>query len=125
MTNSVMIKELESQLLRIQAKKTGAEVAHRASPRFLPYKICCDMYHSLTNIVSAETSTALVASRFRGISAERGTVWPAFDPKKLLSVFAPDPSHGPDIYRGGITIQRSLRVPGIFHCKTRTACPPP
>ncbi|KAI3393009.1 hypothetical protein diail_4888 [Diaporthe ilicicola] len=125
MTNSVLIAALEAQLKRMQAKKAGeAEKSQPPSPRFLPYKLYVDMYHSLDKSVSAITSAKALASHFHGVAAEPGTSWPLFDPKKILSLFATVPSENTEVFRGGIMIQRSVRAPGILALQETHGIPP-
>ncbi|KAK2603240.1 hypothetical protein N8I77_009711 [Diaporthe amygdali] len=124
MTNSVLFTELDAQILQVRAKKAGSQVPHHIPPRFLPYKLFCEMYDSLDKSVSAQTSAAIVASKFRGISAEPGTAWPLFDSDNILSIFATDANRGTETFHGGVNIQRSGRAPGILLLQDTHGVPP-
>lgn len=125
MTNSVLIAELETQANLLRAKKAGdAVVSHHVPPRFIPYKLFCDMYDSLDNSVSAQTSRELVASRFHGVHEDADAAWPIFDPSKMLSIFGTNASLGTDVYDGGILTQRSRRTPGILALQGTHGVPP-
>lgn len=124
MTNAVMISELEAQVNLIRAKKAGDAVAPHISPRFIPYKLLCEMYDSLDYSVSAKRSRDLIAKRFYGVHKEPGTAWPLFDPTKILSIFGSDASRSTDVCRGGILTKRSRRTPGILALQDTHGVPP-
>ncbi|KAH8749319.1 hypothetical protein F5883DRAFT_695001 [Diaporthe sp. PMI_573] len=125
MSNGILISELEAQVQLLRARKNG-EVAPppHVSPRFIPYKLVCDMYESLDHSLAAETSRKLIASRYHGVAKESVTPWPVFDPTKMLSIFGSDSSRGTDVYYGGINIQRQRRVPGILSLHETHGIPP-
>lgn len=115
MSNSIIISELEAQIRLLRARKAGEVVSPpHVAPRFIPYKLVCDMYENLDKSVAGEASRKLIASRFNGISKENVTPWPIVDPSKMLSIFGTDSSRGTDVYYGGVNIQRERRVPGIL-----------
>lgn len=125
MTNTIIITELDAQLRLLRARKAGKVVSPpHVSPRFIPYKLACDMWESLDKSVAAENSRKLIASRFRGISKENVKPWPVFDPTKMLSLFGKDSIRGTDVYYGGVNIQRSRRVPGILSLQETHGIPP-
>jgi hypothetical protein len=125
MTNAIIISELETQVRLLRARKTGEIVSPpHVSPRFIPFKLVCDMYDSLDNSLSAETSRKLIASRYHGVAKESVTPWPLFDPTKFLSVFGTDSGRGSDVFYGGVNIQRQGRVPGILSLHDTHGIPP-
>lgn len=124
MTNSVLIAELEAQVALLRAKKAGDAVPHHVSPRFIPYKLVCDMYESLDDSRSAHASRELIASRFRGVANDTGTAWPLMDPTKILSMFGGDSGRGTEVYHGGILINRSRRVPGLLSLQAQHGIAP-
>lgn len=112
MTNTILFTELDSQLSCLRAKKTNAAVSvPPVSPKTLPYNLYCDMYNSLYNSISAENSSAVIASRFRGIASEPGTYWPPTDHVSIAGSDAHGRTRG---FRGVKAVQRSRRVPGLL-----------
>ncbi|KAG6356411.1 hypothetical protein INS49_015799 [Diaporthe citri] len=126
MTNSVLISELETQVNLIRAKKAGDALPRHISPRFIPYKLFCEMYENLDYSTSAKYSRELIASRFHGVAKEAVTAWPSFDPTKIMSIFGGSDvsSSSTDICRGGILLQRSRRTPGILSLQDTHGIPP-
>lgn len=129
MTKSVLISELETQVNLIRARKAGDAVPRHISPRFIPYKLFCEMYENLDYSASAKHSRELIASRFHGVAKEAVTAWPSFDPTKIMSIFggsdgASSSSSSTDVCRGGILLQRSRRTPGILSLQDTHGVPP-
>lgn len=125
MTNSVLISELETQVNILRAKKAGDAVPRHISPRFIPYKLVCEMYENLDNSTSAKKSRELIASRFHGVAKDGVTAWPSFDPTKIISIFgSSDASSTTDVCGGGILLQRSRRTPGILSLQDTHGIPP-
>lgn len=124
MTNNVLLAELEAQVGLLRAKKAGGVVPHHVPPRFISYKLVCDMYSSLDKSVSAVDSAKFIASRFHGIHKEPGSAWPILDPSKILSIFGGDSGRESDVYHGGILMQRSRRTPGILSLQDTHGVPP-
>ncbi|KAL2279675.1 hypothetical protein FJTKL_13223 [Diaporthe vaccinii] len=126
MTNSVLISELETQVNLIRARKAGDVVPRHISPRFISYKLFCEMYEDLDYSNSAKSSRELIASRFHGVAKDAVTAWPSFDPTQIMSIFGSSSANSTstDVCHGGILLQRSRRTPGILSLQDTHGIPP-